>query len=98
MLGVGGAMDLVVGARRVIAAMTHTTPQGSAKLVARCAYPLTAPQCVDTVVTEHAVFRIVKGRMTLVERQASTSLEALYEMTDATFDVHPQCAVAVFPF
>lgn len=97
-LGVGGAMDLVVGARRVIAAMTHTTPQGSAKLVARCAYPLTAPQCVDTVVTEHAVFRIVKGRMTLVERQASTSLEALCEMTDATFDVHPQCAVAVFPF
>src|SRR6476646_11027491 len=56
-LGVGGAMDLVVGAGRVIVTMTSTTPPGEAKLVRECTFPLTAREAADVVVTERAVFR-----------------------------------------
>ena len=54
---VGGAMDLVVGAGRVIVTMTATTPSGGRKLIRECTFPLTAREAVDVVVTEQAVFR-----------------------------------------
>lgn len=66
-LGVGGAMDLIVGARRVIVATTHCTKSGEAKIVERCAYPLTADRAVDLVVTEAATFAVGDGRLTLVD-------------------------------
>ncbi len=66
-LGVGGAMDLVVGARRVIVTMTATAPDGDPKLVPECTLPLTARGVVSTVITEHAVFRIDRDGMALVE-------------------------------
>ena len=66
-LGVGGAMDLLVGARRVIAATTHTTKDGEPKLVAECALPLTAERPADLVITEAATFEIRDGALTLVE-------------------------------
>ena len=60
-LGVGGAMDLVVGARRVIVTMTSTTSTGEPKLVRECTFPLTAREAVDVVMTELAVFRFRDG-------------------------------------
>ncbi len=66
-LGVGGAMDLVVGAKRVIVTMTALTPEGEAKLIPACTYPLTAVGVVTTVITEHAVFRFVEHELVLTE-------------------------------
>jgi 3-oxoacid CoA-transferase B subunit len=66
-LGVGGAMDLLVGARRVIAATTHTTRDGEPKLVAECTLPLTAERPADLIVTEAATFAPADGGLALVE-------------------------------
>lgn len=66
-LGVGGAMDLLTGARRVIVATTHTTKTGDAKIVADCTYPLTADRAVDLVVTEAATFAVRDDGLALVE-------------------------------
>jgi 3-oxoacid CoA-transferase B subunit len=66
-LGVGGAMDLMVGARRVIVATTHLTKDGAPKLVAECALPLTAERPADLVVTEAATFALRDGGLALVE-------------------------------
>jgi 3-oxoacid CoA-transferase B subunit len=66
-LGVGGAMDLLTGARRVIVATTHTTKTGDPKLVQSCTYPLTADRAVDLVVTEAATFAVDDRGLKLVE-------------------------------
>lgn len=86
-LGVGGAMDLVIGAKRVIAAMSHLSPKGEPKILPECTYPLTAKNRVDTIVTEYAVFKFREGRMYLVEMVDEISLEQLKEMTPASYEV-----------
>jgi 3-oxoacid CoA-transferase B subunit len=86
-LGVGGAMDLVVGARRVIVTMTSLSSSGEPKVVDRCTYPLTAPAAVDTVVTEHCVFRRMDGRLCLTELLEGASVEDVEAVTTARFDV-----------
>jgi 3-oxoacid CoA-transferase B subunit len=84
-LGVGGAMDLVVGARRVVVTMTSTTPKGEAKLVRECTYPLTAREAVDVVVTEQAVFRFREGSLVLTELLGEATLDDVRGTTDARF-------------
>ncbi len=86
-LGVGGAMDLVVGARRVIVTMTSTTPAGDAKLVRECTFPLTARGAVDVVVTEHAVFRIRDGSLVLTELLGEATVEEVSSVTEARFTI-----------
>jgi 3-oxoacid CoA-transferase B subunit len=86
-LGVGGAMDLVVGARRVIVTMTSTTPAGDAKLVRECTFPLTARGAVDVVVTEQAVFRIRDGSLVLTELLGEATEEAVSSVTEARFTI-----------
>lgn len=84
-LGVGGAMDLLVGARRVIVATTHTARDGSPKLVETCAYPLTADRPVDVIVTEAATFAVGDSGLELVEVAPHSSLGWIEEHTEAPF-------------
>jgi 3-oxoacid CoA-transferase len=86
-LGVGGAMDLVVGARRVIVTMTATSSSGEPKVVPSCTYPLTAAQAVDVIVTELSVFRIGDGALSLTELLADATLERVRAVTSADFVV-----------
>ncbi len=86
-LGVGGAMDLVVGARRVIVTMTSTTSRGEPKVVAECRYPLTAAGVADVVVTEHSVFRFVDGELRLTELLGGATVDEVAEVTGAPFVV-----------
>ena len=90
-LGVGGAMDLVVGAKRVVVTMTSTTPNGDPKLVRECSFPLTAREAVDTVVTELAVFRVRDGGLALTELLGDATLEDVERVTDARYAVELEC-------
>lgn len=90
LLGVGGAMDLARGARRVIALMRHTTRDGHPKIVTSCELPVTAPNCVDTVITELALFRFRDGRLVLEEIAPETSLDEVRAKTGAAFVESPE--------
>lgn len=91
-LGVGGAMDLLVGARTVVVATTHTAKDGSPKIVETCTFPLTAHRPVDVVVTEAATFRVERGGverggLVLVEIADGFTMDWVYEHTAAPFRV-----------
>ena len=86
-LGVGGAMDLVVGARRVIVTMTATSSTGEPKVVSECTYPLTARGAADVVVTELSVFRLRDGALVLTELLGDATVEQVRAATGAPFDV-----------
>ena len=85
--GMGGAMDLVVGAKKVYIATTHTTKKGGAKILKECRLPLTAVGVASMIVTEFAVFSIKDGKMTLIENAPEVSLEQIREHTEAEYNV-----------
>jgi 3-oxoacid CoA-transferase B subunit len=85
-LGVGGAMDLLVGARRVIVATTHLTKQGEPKLVAESRLPLSAERPVDLIVTERATFAVRDGGLVLVEVAPDSSPAWVREHTAAAYE------------
>ena len=87
LLGVGGAMDLASGAKRLIVTMTHASRDGQSKIVPSCTLPLTATNAVDVIITELAVFRFCDGRLTLTELLDGTSLEEVKAKTDALFEI-----------
>jgi 3-oxoacid CoA-transferase B subunit len=86
-LGVGGAMDLVVGARRVIVTMTATSSRGEPKVVPECTLPLTARAAADVVVTELCVFRLRRGRLQVTELLAGATLGDVASVTTAEYEV-----------
>ncbi len=85
--GVGGGMELAQKARRVIVATRHAAKDGTPKILARCRLPLTAPRCVDTIVTEYAVFRVRPDGLYLVDLIGEASVEELRAVTGAPFSV-----------
>jgi 3-oxoacid CoA-transferase subunit B len=85
--GMGGAMDLVAGARRVIIAMEHGTKEGGAKILKRCTLPLTGPRVVDLIVTELAVIEVTDKGLVLKEIAEDTTIEDVKKHTDATLIV-----------
>jgi 3-oxoacid CoA-transferase B subunit len=86
-LGVGGAMDLVVGAKRVVVTMTATSSSGEPKVVPECTYPLTARGAADVVITELCVFRRREGALMLTELLGEVTLGDVQAVTTAPFEV-----------
>ena len=93
-LGVGGAMDLLVGARTVVVTTTHTAKDGSPKIVEECTFPLTARRPVDVVVTEAATFRVRDGGLVLVEVADGFDVDWVRAHTAAPFHIDITSEVA----
>ena len=87
--GMGGAMDLVTGAKRVVVAMQHTA-KGKSKIVKHCTLPLTSVRPVNLVVTELAVIAFPEGRATLLETAPGASVTQVISATEAELAVAPQ--------
>ncbi len=85
--GMGGAMDLVAGVKRVVVIMEHNAKDGSAKLVHECSLPMTGVGVVDLIITDLGVFEIVNGAMQLIELADGVTLEEIKAKTEATFSV-----------
>jgi 3-oxoacid CoA-transferase subunit B len=87
--GMGGAMDLVAGVKRVIVVMEHAARDGTPKLLPRCDLPLTGAGVVDMVITELGVFTIDNDGMTLIEVATGVTLDEIKQKTAASYKVKP---------
>jgi 3-oxoacid CoA-transferase len=85
LLGVGGAMDLASGAKKLIVTLSHADPDGTSKIVPRCTLPLTAKKTVSMIITDLAVFRFDDGLLTLTELMPGISLDEVRSKTAARF-------------
>lgn len=84
--GMGGAMDLVVGAQKVVVIMDHMNKHGDSKIKSQCELPLTGAGVVNTLITDLAVFKFENGIMKLIELQPDTTLEQVEASTEAYFE------------
>ena len=91
--GMGGAMDLVAGARRVIIAMEHATKDGGHKIVKRCTLPFTGLKCVNRIVTELAVIDVTDQGLVLRERAVDTDIDTITKLTGADLIVPAEVLV-----
>jgi 3-oxoacid CoA-transferase len=87
LLGVGGAMDLASGAKKLIITMTHNNSDGTSKIVSFCTLPLTAMKAVDMVITDLAVFVFPDGKLTLIDLMPGVKIDQVKEKTNANFNI-----------
>lgn len=86
-LGVGGAMDLLEGSKKVIVTTKHTTNEGEPKIVEELSYPITSRRKVDLIITELAVFSVREEGLLLIDKQPNVTLQEINEKTGAHFEV-----------
>ena len=87
--GMGGAMDLAMGAARLIIAMTHATKDDKPKILKQCTFPLTAPRCVSLIITDLAVIEVTEEGLVIKEIAPGWSAEEVQELTEPKLIVAP---------